>query len=408
MKRTVLAFIFAIIFILSFTSCADREAQKPAEGENAQSGAVSGEEERGEDAPVTEPDENGSFPLISYEDWEKRSVADAEPNPEIPKEPIPSVTEYKDFKERLLEFYPEIDDWELIYEEGSYELTLSYDPDFCCFGEIYMPHKAAVLKTEQSESFDRLFVSVITRFWADDTGEGILLSEKHFYSFDEARESEINAGDFSGVKFYRSHFRNVDSAFFEDEQKQLVFDEEGKVFVILGADKYAEIIFNDKRSDMQYTYKMSEFRDSEWNLINVPESRKNDRIISVVTEKTKNALTTVFAYYEAETKTLTYFDMPPYTISSSEERKVCAIDGETLLFVCGPDIYFCDMSEGTNVTEPFAAFNTAENGLSENGSISVKSFSDGILYFSCPSADDKSKVMCSFDTNEHSLQKDLP
>lgn len=409
MKRTVFALISAAVFIAFLTSCAGPAPEKSAESEISESFAETSSENSGEsETPpvITGPDENGRFPLISYENWEKWFDPDAAPSLKIPDEEIPSITEYKDFEECLAEFYLEIDDWELIYEENSYELTLSYDPYSYCFGEMYTPHHAAVLKTEQGEGFDRLVVSSSARFWAEDT-EGILPAEKRFYAFYEARESEIEAGDFSGVKFYRNNYGGFDSAFFEDEQKELVFDEDGKIFVILGIDKYAEIILEDKRSGTRYTYKMSKFRDPEWNLITVPESRKNDRILSVVTEKTKTSVTTVFAYYEAKTKALKYFDMPPFTLSSSKERRAYALDGENLLFVCGPDLYFCDMSTDADITKPFASLNMAENGLPEDGFIGNISLNGGVLYFSCTSAEDGSSVSCSFDINEHSLQKGL-
>ncbi len=175
---------------------------------------------------VTGSDENGNFPLISHSDWDRWVTYDGEPQTidEKPTEPISSILECPEYLEYLKKTYPRIKDWEIVYETSDYELVNSYDPYTYCYRDIYMPRRFAVLKTEQAEDFDRLFVSTHEVYAASYTDEGYI-PQKEFYSGNNtAFEADVQVGNMEGAEIYRTFFTYYKGLWFPKEEKTIVFD----------------------------------------------------------------------------------------------------------------------------------------------------------------------------------------
>ena len=95
--------------------------------------------------PVVEgPNKNGTFPFISSSQWDRWVTYDGKADTVMPTEPISSVLECEAYLAELSKNYPEINDWEIVYEDCYYELTYCYDPYTYSFREIYMPERFAV------------------------------------------------------------------------------------------------------------------------------------------------------------------------------------------------------------------------------------------------------------------------
>ena len=175
---------------------------------------------------VTGPDENGNFPLISHENWDRWITYNEEPQTEDekPTEPISSVLECPEYLAYLEEYYPKINDWEIVYETADYELVHSYDPYNYCYREIYMPRRFAVLKTEQSEDFDRLFVSTFENYEPYYTDEGYVPKREFQSGNNTAFEADVQVGNMEGAEIYDTFFTYYKGLWFPKEEKTIVFD----------------------------------------------------------------------------------------------------------------------------------------------------------------------------------------
>ncbi len=251
---------------------------------------------------VTGPDENGNFPLISHADWDRWISYNGEPQTEDekPNVPISSVLECPEYLEYLEKTYPRINDWEIIYETADYELVHSYDPYNYCYREIYMPRRFAVLKTEQSEGFDRLFVSTHEVYEAYYTDEGYI-PQKEFYSGNNtAFEADIQIGNMEGAEIYDTFFTYYKGLWFPEEEKTIVFDTAtNKAFAVYGTKEPIHVYVVEA---LDYSYDVNDRRielSENWKrYYRVGYSLTNDNFRENMS----------IALYDLETKRLVRFE----------------------------------------------------------------------------------------------------
>ena len=372
--------------------------------------------------PVVEgPEKNGLFPEISSADWDRWVTYNgkSQTEDEKPTEPISSILECDAYIVELSRNYPEINDWEIVYEDCYYELTYCYDPYTYSFREIYMPERFAVLKTEQAEDFDRLFVSTHEEYTAVWTDGGYVPTKDFQSSTFKAFESDVQVGDMSGAEHYQTTYTVARGLWFPDEKKMLYFDwnREG-VYVINGVEKPLDI------HSIDYFGKWNYHIDGE-NFVTLAEERKNDLCL-YVNEGSFNEDRMALYYYYGDTKTVKKIENSGMGENYTYPQRYF-LDSETMIIETAGGISFYDVSAGADATvcinrigsEETESYNfikedktvkgryiwvyknTANNefgmytfdkegnilsdftlGLSADGTIGSVSYHDGIAYFS--------------------------
>lgn len=152
--RRIFAWILALAVL--FSGCARTEEAGPGIPSGAETSSEA-ESPSGADLPpeVTGPDENGFFPAISSEDFD-RWVTNGAPDTEKPAEAVTPFLKMKACLDYLDQTFPGITDWRVLYEEDRYLYrTGTYDPYTYSWRDQWMPYRFVVLGTEQSGACDR-------------------------------------------------------------------------------------------------------------------------------------------------------------------------------------------------------------------------------------------------------------
>lgn len=130
--------------------------------------------------PVTGPDENGRFPTIPEEEFDKYvTIGPPDPRPEkIEDVENTPFLESADCTQWLEKNFPEINDWQVLFEESTLRLWEGmYDPYRYQWRDQWLPHRVTVLGTQQSADFDRLvlisFKDIFVTVEPNEQGEGI-------------------------------------------------------------------------------------------------------------------------------------------------------------------------------------------------------------------------------------------
>ena len=292
---------------------------------------------------VTGPDENGYFPFIPSADWDRWVVYNGKADTEIPTEPISSVLECPEFLEYLSEAYPDITDWEIVYEDRYYELTNCYDPYSYSFREIYMPERFAVLKTEQAKDFDRLFVSTHEDYSAV-WGEGGLYPRKDFQSSCyRALESEVKAGDMSTAEHYQTQYAVTRGVWFPKEQRMISFNWDFESVMVING--ISEPICITSVGDLgKWTYHIDGM-----TLVELPEERKDDYYLYVSENGDGHKEEMAIYYYYGDTKIAKKIEDSDAKAEYSHPQ-VYFLDSETMIIDNGASINFYDVSAGADAT----------------------------------------------------------
>ena len=144
-------------------SVSESTAQGESEPEESQSEPEQSESEKEKLLPPVEgPDENGKFPAISKDAYEKYIMYS---DPVSGQAERPSDSEITPFLEDkfvqkyLKEKFPNISDWKTVFEDHRYwHDSYAYDPYTYSYGDGYCPFYTVILATEQGGSFDRVFL----------------------------------------------------------------------------------------------------------------------------------------------------------------------------------------------------------------------------------------------------------
>lgn len=294
--------------------------------------------------PVVEgPKENGTFPFISSADWDRWVTYDGKPETVIPTEPIPSILECKAYLAELTRNYPEITDWEIVYEDCYYELTYSYDPYTYSFREIYMPERFAVLKTEQAEDFDRLVVSTHEDYSAVWQNNGYVPVKDFQSSTFEVFEADVRIGDMSGAEHYQTQYAVTRGIWFPEEKRMLQFDPNfERVFEVNGISEPICITSYD------YFGKWTYHIDGN-TIVKLDEGRKDDLCLYVSENGGGHKEEIAAYYYYGDTKTIKKIEDSDANEQYSYPR-IWFLDSETMIIDNGLSINFYDVSAGADAT----------------------------------------------------------
>ncbi len=200
--RRILPWILALIVLLG--GCAKTEVPEP-ESSAAETEASSG---AGADLPpeVTAPNEDGIFPSISCEDFD-RWVTDGEPDTEKPDDSeITPFLETKSCQTYLAENFDgimgdigdvgDLSDWHVLFEDDHYVLqTGMYDPYTYSWRDQWMPLRFVMLGSDTSGTYDRLaFVCIDQYAVLAGSGDFYVPQAESLIYWAFGRESELQFG----------------------------------------------------------------------------------------------------------------------------------------------------------------------------------------------------------------------
>lgn len=149
---------------------------------------------------VTGPDEAGYFPLIPTEDYETW-VVEGEPMQKPDDSTLLPFLQQPECIGYLRENYPDITDWQVLYEDRAYARWESmYDPYTYQWRESYIPVWRAVLATEQSEEFDRMMILARRQIFVISAEGGYLPRLEWEFYLRSGHEEDWQIGDYSNIK----------------------------------------------------------------------------------------------------------------------------------------------------------------------------------------------------------------
>lgn len=294
---------------------------------------------------VGEPDENGIYPPIlkaDFADWVTVDLADYIDESEIPlpEGPATPLLSMPQFVKILQKECPGIDDWEVVYEETFYNLKDSYDPQNYHRGTVYLPKHFAVLKTDESEEFDRVIVCA-DEYIALDYGETYVQPYREMEcSFHTGFESELLLGDFSDAVAYETRFFTKMGIKFPKINRFLFFTDR---------DRFIEIF--------DYTYSENPYLYASWTLDDYYQGKQEkngleERYLMMDLLPDGMDIGAEPFLYDLSTKRVTRFEYP-----MTDARSISfAHLGGTAFGLLQPDygVYLYDLASDTP-TKPYAA-----------------------------------------------------
>ena len=306
--------------------------------------------------PVVEgPDKNGRFPVITNADWDRWVTYSGLSDTEEPKDEISSVLECADYLEYLENTYPEINDWKIVYEKGYYALTDCYDPYSYSFRKIYMPKRFAVLSTEQSEEFDRLFVFTYEEYAAVYVEGGIEPRFERQFRSSKAVSEDINV-DISEAVILENGTVLPNSLWFPKEKKMLWFDTdsiENRAYVIENINSPINLCTGAR---------IFEGYDLNGEKLSAPAGRENDRFLFIPLSDGIEDMTV--AYYDYETRTIDIYE----NCVEGENGvfpQIYFLDSDTLVIAADGVLSFYRTYAHSIMTESFAEIGGYGKGLSD-------------------------------------------
>ncbi len=352
---------------------------------------------------VTGPDENGKFPKIASADWDRWINYEGEADTVKPTEEIPSILENERMMENLKKKYPDIDDWEVIYEKKDYVLKNTYDPYTYSFRNMYLPTWFVLFETEQSEEFDRLFVnggkdySVIAEI---DENENIshIPAESYYNSMVEAFEKDIKAGNMKNSVTMSSHDfpELVSGIWFPNENRMIFFDSDMEARAIEGINEPLYI----RRTHNAFG---GGRRDFSGATLEAPSGRENDLFLEIDISPEKNLEKGSLAYYDYETKTV---DIYENCVAEGlfEYPQIYYIDSEIMFIESDGYFSFYKTAPHNIITEAFAGFGGNGNGLCEGDIgevyyLGIDKTKGGRYMFFYTDEEKEEYSICTFDRN---------
>lgn len=189
-------------------SVSESTAQGESEPEESQSEPEQSKSEKEKLLPPVEgPDENGKFPAISKDAYEKYIMYS---DPVSGQAERPSDSEITPFLENkfvqkyLKEKFPNISDWKTVFEDHRYLYdSYAYDPYTYSFGDGYYPYYTVILATEQGGSFDRFFLTghIYFDFEYDESEDAYIPQYVYSGISGKTTEEYLQCGDFSGARY---------------------------------------------------------------------------------------------------------------------------------------------------------------------------------------------------------------
>lgn len=310
---------------------------------------------------VTGPDGNGVFPEIEgylFDRW----VTYGEDETVKPDESkIAPFMESKYCIKWLSEVYPDIDDWEVLFEKDIYTLREDmYDPYTYSWRDQFAPNRITVLKTGQGKGFDRLIVVSIEEYVVTVSDSGLIPSEQAYCYKIETRESEIAGGDFSGAETVGLE-NWYPTIWLKNENRALLLDFNMAIAVnVSGIESEPPVV--------EFVYKLKNgfyLNDNKTKFSTVPEN-ENDMIIYLKSQTDPEHYAARIVYYDYETKSLVPFeDGEPDDEQSSYYTQAYFLTDSVLCLLNENHMTLYDIM-GEELGKPFAELGGDGGAVSEN------------------------------------------
>ena len=308
---------------------------------------------------IAQPNENGRFERMEEEIW--MLCMDEAYNNEVEKPDDSSVKPF--FKdafctEKLNEEYPGITDWKTVYEYGSYEKGIAYNPEKMAFEYGYMPTYFVILKTEQGSGFDCVFIFVREAISAD-------------YEFDGEKNIYYATPNISA--FMASAAANSDELDPEAMGKmELVSCGDGSniPYSLWFPEKSAEIYFSYKNENKSDIFKIENLEEplhiryirtakywvstSGSRLKDIPKSRSNDCLIYAAKDETNEIW-----YYEAVSETARKLE----EVKLGRIYSDAFVDGSHMEVFSDGKFHYYDFSDGADPTKCIGTLSGNGGGL---------------------------------------------
>ncbi len=323
--------------------------------------------ENGRDKPeVSGPDENGYFPAIKDADWDRWVTYNGETQKTKPAEEIPSAKEFEKVLQYLGQEYPEIDDWEIVWEQNEYVLKNSYDPYTYSYRNIYLPEWFVLLKTEQSEDFDRVFIKIVKEFEVGVSGGAYIPRESYGYSTAEAFEKDIEAKNMKGAVILRNggfpDWIGDNIIWFPNKKKMIM------LAAVSGSKTAVSAFAIEGINEPLYLYRAElafSGKDVSGKEMEAPAGREKDMFLKLDISEEKNFEKGTVAYYDFETKTV---DIYENCVSEGviEYPEIYYLDSETIIIAAEGTLSFYRTAPHNIITEAYAEIGGNRKGVAES------------------------------------------
>ncbi|HPD89319.1 MAG TPA: SH3 domain-containing protein [Oscillospiraceae bacterium] len=322
MKR-ILPWILALVFLLG--GCSQTEVTPEPESSAAETEASSGAVE---DLPpeVTGPDENGVFPSISCEDFDRWVTDNGPPDVEKPDDgEITPFLETESCQKYLAENFGgivgeigdigDLSDWRVLFEDDHYVLqTGMYDPYTYTWRDQWMPLRFVMLGSDTSGTYDRLaFVCIDLYSVYAGSGDFFVPQEESLIYWGFGRESELQFGTEEDYAAAQTYFRLEN-----DYYPSLVNSTTGRTVLIDYSVRDEMIAVREIPENFGHTVFYSEKLES-YKMSGVPD----DRIVYLYRDNDLDDRIDV-AYYDASTQELhplayggNWFYSPQFSVLST-------------------------------------------------------------------------------------------
>ena len=356
MKKILSVIAAVLICVLVFCGCEKSDtngAQSGAQASTEESSGESGEqseslqEESAQESllpPVEGPDEDGKFPAISQELYEKYIINsyDSERKSKKPdKSKITPFLENELVKRYLKSEFPGINDWKVLLEYRYYfHDSYSYDPYTYSFGDAYFPRSYVILATEQGKGFDRVFIQGGESMALEYDGLKNVYVPQYEYNgiVSKTTEEYLGCGNFAGAKVVYN-VRNSDPVIWVPEASTTLYIDYNKL-VRVKVDGARAPLAIARAYDAKHWFFSDYVRK-----VKPPESREDDIILFLEREPGKYVL----AYYDFSEQTVTDFE----NIISNNCNAVTFASDTILTYndIEASAYYFYDFSEGADPTK---------------------------------------------------------
>ena len=359
--------------------------------------------ENGKDKPeVSGPDEKGYFPSISKAEWERWVTYNGETQKTKPTEEITSAKEFDKVFGYLKQEYPEIDDWEIIWEQNEYVLKYDYNPYTYSYGNIYLPEWFVLLKTEQSEDFDRVFIKITKNYEVEASGNAYRPHEFYGYSVAEAFEKDIEAQNMKGAVILRNggfpDWIGDNIIWFANRKKMIM------IAAVSGSKTAVSAFAVEGINEPLYLYRAElafSGKDVSGKELEAPYGRGKDIFLKLDISDKKNFEKGTIAYYDFETKTVDIYENC-VTEGIIEYPETYYLDSETLVIASEGTLSFYKTAPHNIITEAYAEIGGNRKGIAEGETSGITGClidktKGGRYMFFYENVDEEEYYICTFD-----------
>ncbi len=301
--------------------------------------------------PVTGPDENGRFPTIPEEEFDKYvTIGPPDPRPEkIEDVENTPFLESAGCTQWLEKNFPEINDWQVLFEESTLRLWEGmYDPYRYQWRDQWLPHRVTVLGTQQSADFDRLvlisFESIFVMGETNEQGQGVSCPQWEttiYYCAGWSSQMEGEGGYANMKPLFLNEAYEYPSLYFADQNILLLLDfGMNSILSVAGVDSLKEPIAMS--SDYLLTYYFPQTQAEEDKIVYLYQGDNTDK-------------RSIYYYYGQSRR------LVPFEGCTSPLPQLFPLNDLVLTLLNNDSLHFYDLASDAPTT-PFLTFGGTEVG----------------------------------------------